>query len=104
MRLTNKDLIEEFFLKERSKYPNLTLEDFREICTSPWRMLRKEMEAGNLTSVRLKYFGIFQVLPGRAKHLLNRNKKNLEKGIINQQQHDKFEKMLKKHLKKYENK
>jgi len=71
MKLENKDLIEEFYLKEKNKFPDLSLEDFKEVCFGPWRFLKAEMENGNLSEVRFKYFGTFQVYEGRVKHLLH---------------------------------
>ena len=100
MRMSNNEIIEEFFEEHKEEYPTLTIEQFKEICHAPWRFMKKEIEGGELPEIRLKYFGIFQVYPGRAKNMLS----NLKTKFSNQQivpaQYFKYKEMIEKFLKK----
>jgi endonuclease/exonuclease/phosphatase (EEP) superfamily protein YafD len=96
--LKNDELLHEFYGKEGHKYPALNLDQCKEVVFTPWIMLRKEMESGNLETVRLKYFGTFQVYNGRAKQMLSviNARKKFNKIDINQ--YFKLKDMLEKFL------
>lgn len=98
MKLQNSELIEEFYNQEKHKYPDMTLEQFKEVCFGPWRFLKHEMESGELPEVRLKYFGTFQVYQGRAKHMLENLKKRFKFHKIDPVQYHKLKDMLEKYL------
>lgn len=97
-KLENKDLIKEFYDNYKNDYPDLNIDDFKEICISPWQFIAKTMQSGELDSIRLKYFGIFQVLKGRAKNMLNNLDKKLESKQINNKQYNRYKSMLLKYL------
>ena len=69
-KLSNTELIEEYYQSIKEDYPDLTLEQCREIVMSPYNMLKNEMSSGNLSTVRLKYLGTFLVYKARAKGML----------------------------------
>jgi hypothetical protein len=98
MKLQNNQLIEDFYNQEKDKYPNLTLEQFKDICFGPWRFLKDEMESGELPTVRFKYFGTFQVYEGRAKNMLHNINKRFQFHKINPKQYFKLKEMLEKFL------
>lgn len=103
MLLKNDELLYEFYHKEGHKYPELNLEQFKEIVFNPWIFLRKEMESGELETVRFKYFGTFQVYEGRAKRMLLSLKERFKFNKIETKQYFKLKDMLEKFLKKKEN-
>lgn len=103
MTLKNDDLLHEFYAKEGHKYPDLNLEQFKEIVFNPWVFLRKEMESGELETVRFKYFGTFQVYEGRAKRMLVNLEQRLKFNKIDTKQYFKLKDMIQKFLKKKEN-
>ena len=100
MILKNPELIAEFYEKEKDKYPGLTLEQFKDICQNPWRYTKREMESGELPTIRLKYFGTFQVYQGRAKNMLENLKKRFKMHKIDPKQYFKLKEMLEKFLEK----
>jgi len=56
------------------------------------------MENGNLIPVRFKYFGVFQVYPGRAKGILEGMKKRFEQQKIEPELFFKYKEMIEKFL------
>ena len=56
MKIENQDLIEEFYEKVKDEFPSITIEDTKDICFTPWRFLKQQMESGELPEVRFKYF------------------------------------------------
>lgn len=103
MILKNDDLLHEFYAKEGHKYPDLNLEQFKEVVFTPWVFLRKEMESGELETVRLKYFGTFQVYKGRAQRMLINLKQRFKFNKIETTQYFKLKDMLEKFLNKETN-
>ena len=103
MKLENNELIEEFYTKNLSKFPHLTLEEFKEVCFGPWRFLKDEIESGELPEVRFKYFGTFQVYKGRAENMLYNLKQRFKFHKIDPKQYFSLKEMLEKYLKQFEN-
>ena len=100
MRLKNDELLHEFYAEKGHKYPEVNLEQCKEIVFNPWVFLRKEMESGELETVRFKYFGTFQVYPGRAKRMLINLKQRNKLNKIDSKQFFKLKDMLEKFMKK----
>jgi hypothetical protein len=98
--LKNDELLHEFYAQEGHKYPELNLDQFKEIVFGPWLMTKKEMESGDLDTIRLKYFGTFQVYPGRAKQQLKSINDRKRFNKIEISQYFKLKDMLEKFLKK----
>lgn len=95
---SNIKLQEEFYQQIREDYPDLTLEQVKDICNSPWLFLKRKMESGDLPTMRLKYFGTFQVYQGRAKNMLNSLNKRFKDNTIDHKQYFKLKKMIEKFL------
>lgn len=78
VKLESRDLIEEYYNSIKDQYPGLTLEQCKEIVSTPFKMVKESMETEELPTIRLKYLGTFVVYPGRAlgalKLLTNRFK------------------------------
>lgn len=100
--LTNDELIAEFHKKKKEEYPNINLDQAKEICYGPWRFLKAEMENGELQEVRFKYFGTFQVYPGRAKNMLIKLKERFRFNKIARVEYYRIKDMLDKFMKKNE--
>lgn len=100
MLLKNEELFHEFYAKEGHKYPEVNVEECKEIVFAPWVFLRKEMESGELETVRFKYFGTFQVYEGRAKRMLINLDQRHRFNKIEAEQYHKLRVMLTKYLKK----
>lgn len=97
---TNKELFHEFYAKHGHEFPEVDIEQSKEAAFAPWRFLKKEMEVGDLETVRLKYFGTFQVYTGRAKRMLQTLKDRLRFHKIDKLQYQKLSIMLDKFLKR----
>ena len=106
MKLSNKDLIEEFYEFKTQTDPDfdLSIEQLQEICHAPWKYLKREMELGTLNEVRFKYFGVFRVLPGRAKNMLKNLKERFDKQQIEPCKYFKYKQMIDKFLENEEKK
>ena len=87
MKLSNDELYEEFYSTLPEEFQGIPFEEIKVIVSSQYKMLKDEMENGKFEPVRLKYLGVFQVMPNRAKFMLT----NLEK---------KFKKQLETYIKK----
>lgn len=85
MKLDNQQLMEEFYNSIKEDFPGVDYEQLKEVCFGPWRFLKQEMESGLLPTIRFKYFGTFQVYPGRAKNILYNLKKKFEEGRISEE-------------------
>jgi hypothetical protein len=98
MRLENIDLNNEFFESIKDTYPELSYSQIKDIIYGPWNYLKTIMESDTLEKVRLKYFGVFQVYPKRAKYQLDQLKVKLEKGKISIPEFNRIERMILKFL------
>ena len=103
MILKNDELFHEFYSKEGHKYPHLNLERCKEAAFIPWVYTKKQMESGELDTVRLKYFGTFQVYQGRAKKMLINLKQRHKFNKIDPKQFLHLKGMIEKFLKKKDN-
>ena len=104
MKLDNQQLLEKFYQEVSSKYPDVDFEQIKEVCFGPWRFLKDEMESGNLTTVRLKYFGTFQVYEGRARNMLYNLKVKFENNKIDEVYYMKYKTMIENYLKRLDEK
>lgn len=94
MKLSSEELIEEFYQQEKSKYPGLTKQQFKDICFGPWEFFKEEMKSGELPEIRFKYFGVFKVYEGRAKNLLNTLEKNFKENKITDKRYTRIKTMI----------
>ena len=100
MKLTSEELLEDFYNKMKDVYPNITIEQAKDICYGPWKFLKQEMEYGELSEVRFKYFGTFQVYPNRAVHLLANLKERFRFNKIKKDEFFRIKDMLDKLIKR----
>lgn len=94
MKISNEDLLEEYYQQVKSKYPGLTKEQLKDICSGPWESFKEEMKSGNLKEVRFKYFGVFKVYEGRAKNLLSAIEAKFKKGLVTEKRYNRIKTMI----------
>jgi hypothetical protein len=102
MILKNDELLHEFYSREGHNYPELNLDQVKEGAFHPWVYLRKEMESGQLRTMRLKYFGTFQVYEGRAKRMLINLKERFKFNKIEPKQYEHLKTMIETFVKRKE--
>lgn len=98
MKLESDKLVTEFYNKKSSEFPDITQEQAKDICYGPWKFLKQEMENGELSEVRFKYFGTFQVYPGRAVNLLNNLKERFRFNKVGKEEFFRIKTMLEKFI------
>lgn len=87
MRYGAEDILKDF--KRESlpeEYKDLTLNDLRRICFTPFLFLRKIMQSNVLTEIRFKYLGVFLVSSRKAKTNLDKAEIRYAKGLITQEE------------------
>ena len=104
MRVTNDKLILDFHKQKEEEYPNVTLDQAKEICNSPWLFLKEEMESGELPEIRFKYFGTFQVYQGRAKNMLENLKERFRFNKVAKEEYFRIKNILENFLNKNDGK
>ena len=103
MRIELNELIASYFESVKDKYPELSYENIRDIIIHPWNYIRDSMEDGMFHKIRIKYFGVLYVPPGRAKRLLEEAKYRFDKKYITPKQYFKIKSNIEKYLKDFEN-
>ena len=103
MKLESDKLVIEFYNKKSSEFPGITQEQAKDICYGPWKFLKQEMENGELSEVRFKYFGTFQVYPGRAVNLLNNLKERFRFNKVGKEEFFRIKTMLEKFINESKN-
>ena len=88
------DIIEKFYEQEKSSYPDLSLTEFKLICSSPFKFTKEVINRGTLKNVRLQYFGIFEVMSSRVKYFLKTLENNYEAGKITEERYNKRKEIL----------
>lgn len=86
MPLSSNDLVEEFYNQEKEKY-DLSLEEFKLICSSPFKLVKEVMASGILRNIRLQFLGVFEVLGRRVHYSLKNLEKNFEEGKITEKKY-----------------
>lgn len=100
MKLSNKEVIEEFYEKIKEDYPELTFKQVKDLCHSPWFYAHREIASDNLPDVRLKYFGVFRVYEGRARDMLPTIERRREEGILSKEKYEELKAMITKFLRR----
>lgn len=88
------DTIEKFYEQEKSFFPDLSLNEFKLICSSPFKFTKEVINRGTLKNVRLQYFGVFEVMPSRVKYSLKTIQENYETGKITKERYEKRKEIL----------
>ena len=88
------DLVEEFYEEIKNTYPDISLNEFRIICNSPFKFIKEVINRGVLKNVRLQYFGVFEVMPSRVKYSLKTLENNYKTGKITEERYNKRKEIL----------
>jgi len=87
MRYEAEDILKDFKREALpEKYKDLSLNDLRRICFTPFFFLRKVMQSNVLTEIRFKYLGVFLVSSRKAKTLLEKAGIRYAKGLITEEE------------------
>ncbi len=98
MELTNPELIEAFYHLNKDRFPNMTKDQMQEAVHAPWIALSKVMAEGNLTSFRIKYFGVFSVTPSKVRSEDKKVDDHMKRGIISEERYKRLKTMFKKYF------
>ena len=101
-RLESQDLLNEFFQEEKSNFPEVSYEQFKEVTYGPWKHLKTVFESGTLEEVRIKYFGNFLVHKGKAKAELEKLTKRFKAKTIVDKEYFRIKEMIETYLNKEE--
>lgn len=91
------DLVEEFYEEIKNTYPDISLNEFRIICNSPFKFTKEVINRGTLKNVRLQYFGVFEVMPSRVKYSLKTLENNYKTGKITEERYNKRKEILERY-------
>ena len=92
--MADVNIIEEFYNKEKHLYPDLSLNEFKLICNSPFKFTKEVINRGTLKNVRLQYFGVFEVMPARVKYSLKTLEENYNTGKITSERYNRRKEIL----------
>lgn len=88
------DLIGEFYEETKHLYPNLSINEYRIICNSPFSFVKQVINRGTLRNIRFQYFGVFEVMPSRVKYSLKTLEENFKTKKITEDRYNKRKEIL----------
>ena len=88
------DLIEEFYEEVKHIYPDLSIDEFKIICNSPFKFTKEVINRGTLRNIRFQYFGVFEVMPSRVKYSLKTLEENYKSKKITEDRYNKRKEIL----------
>ena len=91
------DLIEEFYEENKHTYPDLSIDEFKIICNSPFSFAKQVINRGILKNIRFQYFGVFEVMPSRVKYSLKTLEENFKANKITEERYNKRKEILEKY-------
>ena len=91
------DLIEEFYEEVKYIYPDLSIDEFKIICNSPFSFAKQVINRGILKNIRFQYFGVFEVIPSRVKYSLKTLEENFKANKITEERYNKKKEILEKY-------
>ena len=103
MKISAEDCLREFQKTLPNEYSKLSLTALRDICFSPWRFLRKEIQSGYLNEIRFTYFGVFRVSVKKALFELSKAKFRHDKGYITDEEFYRIKSMVENFQKSQDN-
>lgn len=101
MKLETPDLVKEYYERVKHLYPGIPYEEFKLSCVTPFTFVRKEIESGELKTIRLKYFGTFLVYPKRVTGMLERMKQQFKDLKLDAKVYFTKKAMLEKYIEKH---
>ena len=91
------DLIEEFYEENKHTYPDLSIDEFKIICNSPFSFAKQVINRGILKNIRFQYFGVFEVMPSRVKYSLKTLEENFKANKITEERYNKRKEILERY-------
>ena len=91
------DLIEEFYEEVKHIYPDLSINEFRIICNSPFNFVKQVINRGVLKNIRFQYFGVFEVMSSRVKYSLKTLEENFKNNKISEDRYLKRKAILERY-------
>ena len=91
------DLIGEFYEETKHLYPNLSINEYRIICNSPFSFVKQVINRGTLRNIRFQYFGVFEVMPSRVKYSLKTLEENFKAKKITEDRYNKRKEILERY-------
>ena len=91
------DLIEEFYEEVKYIYPDLSINEFRLICNSPFKFTKEVINRGTLRNIRFQYFGVFEVMSSRVKYSLKTLEENFKNNKISEDRYLKRKAILERY-------
>lgn len=98
-----RDVLIEFYKTVQDIYPNLSQSEIKEIYSAPYQYARSVIEGDEIKEIRMRYFGTFQVYPGKAELVLHQIKKRGITNSIPQEQYDRQVSLLESYIEKLNN-
>jgi len=77
----------------------MDFDDFREICTTPFKHMRRGMSLSTLPEIRIMYMGTFVVNPGQILGMLKFTESRYKKNLIDEKQYMRYIKLLTDYIK-----
>lgn len=87
-----KKEVDIFYETIKDKYPDLTKEEIKLICTAQFKLVKEVITSGNLEPVRIKSLGSFQVFPSTVKTM--RKKYDIVKHRMSEQDYNRIITMI----------
>jgi hypothetical protein len=100
--MDNERAIKEYWNEVKHKYPDMTFDDFRKICKSPFEYFKRCIANGEFPRILVKYMGKFKIFKGKVKNLMTDNQLKFERGYRDEIDYEKFKIQLAEHLKNIE--
>ena len=98
MKIEFKDLVKEFYEKNKESIGTYSFEKIHEICSFIFLCTKKFMEDGTLPNIRLQYFGNFLVRKKKIESENNKIKDNFDNKLIDAKTYFEYSKVLKTYL------
>lgn len=95
-----QEYINEYFELIKEQYPNITLAQVNRICRTQFKLVKAEMESGNLRTIKIMYLGTFTVKRGRAIGMLRKTELYFRSGKINNEIRNYIQKIVKNYFKR----
>lgn len=90
---SSSKIIEDYYNEIKNEY-DISYEEFKLICTSPFKMLKESLNKHEFVDFRFKYLGTFTVSKNRIKYSLKSLDKKLSKGTISNKMYEERKKQL----------
>ena len=94
MRYTSQKLIEEYFKEVKEKNPEITLEELKKIVSSPFEMVKEDMQDLGLSTCRLQYLGTFFVSPYYVPYAEKRLDESFKNSLISEKYYQKVKQRI----------